>query len=307
MSVSVAGRRNIIADCDAAGDDTLAVLALAGDIVAITVADTGLAHAMQGAKNMASLMHSISRSVEVAYSTHPTMLGNKSFPEPWRERVDKVTVMPFSETGLQAPRDNAVELIISHLQKTIEKITLLCTGPLTNIAHVLRKEPALKNKIADIYIMGGAIDVPGNAQIGGSDVAEWNFFADPQAASIVLGSGAPIKLMPLDCTNKLPVTQEFVTRLRASGKTETAKRALQILESDHVQRLIQKNDYYFWDPAAAMSVREPDLLQFKKERVEVICTSGPNFGRVVRSETGSEISYAYDVDRKRFETLLIEA
>ena len=71
--------------------------------------------------------------------------------------------------------------------------------------------------------MGNALDIPGNikeiAMWKANTTAEWNFFCDPLAAKKVLGSGVPVWLVPLDATNQVPVTRDFMTRL--APKTQT--------------------------------------------------------------------------------------
>ena len=301
-------RTPIHLDCDWADDDQKAVLALTtGDrLKMITGVGNGLAHGKQGAENMVSLLKYLNYpEIPVAYSTHPPLKGNIAFPEPWREGADKLSPMPLKETGRQAPRDNAVDLMISHMRETAGKLTLLCTGPLTNVALALQRDPKLVEKIDCIYIMGGAVEVDGNAQAIGNNYAEWNILVDPVAAETVFRSGAPIKLVPLDATNQVPVTMEFLNELRQSAKTDRAKWAVKVLEN--VQGFIEKGDYYFWDPLAATIPLEPGLAKFKEVKVEVLCIEGPEFGRIVKSDTGSNISYAYEVDCKRFKKLFLKA
>jgi purine nucleosidase len=83
--------------------------------------------------------------------------------------------------------------------------TTRVTGPLTNIAYVLKQNPAAADKIACIWWMGGTLRRPGNIfnQSSSDGSAEWNVFADPQAAAVVWASKVPITLVPLDATNKV--------------------------------------------------------------------------------------------------------
>jgi inosine-uridine nucleoside N-ribohydrolase len=311
MKVDDTSLSPIFLDCDWADDDQKAVLALttAGRrLRLITGVGNGLAHGKQGAENMVALLKYINYpEIPVAYSEHPPLAGKVSFPEGWREGADKLCPMPLEETGRKAPGNNAVELLISHLNKTAEKITLLCTGPLTNIALVIQKEPELvKDKINSIFIMGGAVDVEeGNAQAVGNQYAEWNILVDPKAADIVFRSGVPIKLVPLDATNQVRVEKSFLKELRQKPKTNRVNWAIKVLEN--VKSFIKKGNYFFWDPFAAMCVLEKNLAKFKEAKVEVICKEGPEFGRIVRSNTGSEISFAYEVDREKFEQLFLNA
>src|SRR5260370_17539566 len=78
------------------------------------------------------------------------------------------------------------------------EITLVPIGPLTNIALALRKEPHIAQHVREVVIMGGALRVPGNV----TPIAEFNIYADPHAAHIVLHAGWPIRLVTLDVTTK---------------------------------------------------------------------------------------------------------
>jgi inosine-uridine nucleoside N-ribohydrolase len=82
------------------------------------------------------------------------------------------------------------------IQGSPEKVTLVTLGPLTNVAQALEAEPSLVDYIEMIYVMGGAVSVPGNVGFIVTDnaVAEWNIYVDPHAAAIVFESGAPITL-----------------------------------------------------------------------------------------------------------------
>lgn len=94
------------------------------------------------------------------------------------------------------------------------RLTIIATAPLTNIALALKMDPALAARLAEIVIMGGAIDVAGNA----SPVAEANFLNDPESAEIVLNSGVPIVLVPLDVTQQVTVTRSHLDGLRSQAQ-----------------------------------------------------------------------------------------
>lgn len=80
----------------------------------------------------------------------------------------------------------------------------MATGPLSNLAYALDKYPATAAKIARVWWMGGALNVPGNVYQANSDgSAEWNAFWDPAALGVVWNSSVPLTLVPLDGTNKV--------------------------------------------------------------------------------------------------------
>lgn len=99
--------------------------------------------------------------------------------------------------------NNASDKIIE-LVSSIENLTLVALGPLTNIAQAIQKSPEIMKKVEQMIIMGGAINVEGNK----SRVAEFNLFVDPEAAEIVFNFPVKKVLVPLDVCNKIPVLLE---------------------------------------------------------------------------------------------------
>lgn len=107
---------------------------------------------------------------------------------------------------------SAVELIAKTLEESSEPVTLIPTGPLTNIGALLLLYPQLKSKIARISMMGGGISY-GNW----TPAAEFNILVDPEAADVVFKSGIPITMAGLDVTEKALVFPEDFERIRALG------------------------------------------------------------------------------------------
>ncbi len=110
---------------------------------------------------------------------------------------------------LNLQKASAVDFIIDTVNQYPHEVTILTLGPLTNIALALNKDPQLASKVNEIVIMGGAINVPGNQ----NRVAEYNFYVDPDAASIVLGSKVDKVLIPLDPCNEVIISESEFFRL----------------------------------------------------------------------------------------------
>ena len=106
----------------------------------------------------------------------------------------------------------AVELMARTLRRSAEPVTLVPTGPLTNVAALLLAHPELKSKIAEISLMGGGI-----AHGNWTAAAEFNILVDPEAADIVFRSGLPIRMSGLDVTLKALIFPEDFERIRAVG------------------------------------------------------------------------------------------
>ncbi|MBA4394067.1 MAG: hypothetical protein C0407_10985 [Desulfobacca sp.] len=202
----------------------------------------------------------------------------------------------------------AVSLLTSVLQSSSQKVTILALGPLTNMAEVFRKSPNLIKRIEGMVIMGGAVHVPGNVlkpEKGITNpVAEWNFYSDPAAANLVLGLKVPITLIPLDATNQVPITDEFIERIKALQPTPQTAYVLNLLTAQHkpiAGRL------YFWDPLAAAILCDETLSDFEKKHLRVLEGDGPARGQVIIDPAGPEVRAAFRVDRNLFERKLLEA
>src|SRR5437868_10795927 len=211
--------KNVHIDVDCSSDDITAAIFLATQpnikIVGITVAATGEAHGQQGAENMADLFEVMGKeNIPVAYGNENSYdsLGTP-FPDDLRKLIDGILVTKNipKKPDRKFPL-SAVELLAKVLQEN-EKVSILATGPLTNIAQLIQTHSGLLPKIEKIFIMGGAIIAKGNIKALLKDSenteAEWNIFADPKAADIVFASKLPIVLVPLDATNQVPMTEKF--------------------------------------------------------------------------------------------------
>lgn len=151
------------------------------------------------------------------------------------------------------------------LSKSKEKVTIIATGPLTNIASVLTSMPNLKEKIACISIMGGGVEI-GNI----TAVAEFNIYHDPEAAEIVMKSGIPLILAPLDVTYQAYLTKEEIEKIKAVSK----------LSYEPFNRML---DYYIdffirdtnipgaalHDSVAVAFVARPEIFTFENHYVTV--------------------------------------
>ena len=106
----------------------------------------------------------------------------------------------------------AVELMAKVLRESAEPVTLVATGPQTNVALLLNSHPELHGKIARIVIMGGAMGL-GNW----TPAAEFNIYVDPEAAEIVFQSGLPIVMAGLGVTHRAPIIADDIERFRSVG------------------------------------------------------------------------------------------
>lgn len=306
--------RRVIVDTDMAPDDWMAILYLLQrpdvEVEAITVTGAGETHCKPGVRHALGLVAlSGHTGIPVACGRETPLQGDHTFPSSWREGVDALLGLKLPDRPEAAPEQTAVELLTSAIESSSQKVTLLTLGPLTNVAEALQGDPSLANKVEMIYIMGGAVDVPGNAGSAGAgianDVAEWNIYVDPLAASLVLNSGAPITLVPLDATNHAPLTPAFYELIRNRRTTPEAAFVHDLLTKNY--SFVQSGSYFFWDPLAAAIVTDESLATFETAGLTVVVEEGPESGRTRRAEDGAAVRIAIAGEGARFEQVFLDA
>ena len=300
----------VVIDSDMIADDWMATLFLLNDpdfsVKAITVAGTGFADCDAGVRAALGLL-ALTDYGDVPVSCGPAspLAGDNAPPAEWRTTLEAVEGLGLPDGGDPVAQD-AVALFTSVIQASPDPVTVLALGPLTNVGAALEAEPALAENIEMVYVMGGAVDVEGSSVSEENEVAEWNIYCDPHAARIVFESGAPVTLIPLDATNEVPVTPEFVARLDAEKATPEAEFVAALL-ADNAES-IAAGDYYFWDPLAAAVLGDPGLVTLTPRDVTVIDDPGaPEDGRTKPVANGSEILVATAPDGDALEELLIAA
>ncbi len=305
--------RPVLIDTDMAADDWMAILYLLNrpDVseAAITISGTGEAHCEPGIKNAMSLA-ALAGQPELPVSCGRTtpLQGDHAFPADWRARVDALAGLTLQSNPASVTARSAVDLLTAKIISMPDKVTILTLGPLTNLAEALQSAPEIKENIEMVYIMGGAVDVPGNVGIShvgiDNSVADWNIYVDPHAAAIVLQSGVPVTLVPLDATNQVPVTTKFVERLKDDRKTPEAMFVFEVLSQYY--DFVQSGGYYFWDPLAAAILTDNSLAAFETRNLTVIEEESNQSGRTQASESGAPVRVAVDVEAERFEQMFLD-
>lgn len=318
-----AAKRAVILDTDMGIDSVMGLLYLlkanAIDLRAITIAN-GVAEVKPGARNALRILELTGRKdIPVALGTEKPLQGTRAFPSFWREQANNLGEVKLPVTNLKASREDAATLIVSTLRASKTPITLVAMGPLTNIALALQqieKAPdgaALQKKIAQIIVMGGALNVGGNVDkpfVGiKNSVAEWNFYLDAQAAHITLEaakkSGISVELLPLDATRALPLTPEFVDKIRRAPRDQTSNLLLALL--DAVKDGIDGGYYYFWDTLAAVTAASPEVLGAHEERVSIDTKEGKTLGQLRRDPNGVRVQIGEEINRETFEERYLKA
>jgi purine nucleosidase/pyrimidine-specific ribonucleoside hydrolase len=219
------------------------------------------------------------------------LAGSNEFPEWMRQAAGEFWGHPIPNADRTYPVEQAAGMMVSIANQAPGPVTFFVSGPATNLAQALRLDPSLRDKIAAVYIMGGAVHVPGNIDDllpeADNRVAEWNIYADPQAAKEVFESGLEIYLIPLDATNQVTVGREDTAVWRRGGAS--AQFAADIY--DALFDAWGAEEAPVWDLMTAAIMVRPDLCAFELLHLEVTTTEGDTAGQTVF--VGNEDSNAY--------------
>ena len=317
-----AGRETIIFDTDSGlfGDDGAALVMLMRspqrvDIAGITVV-AGNVWPPQGSEYMFHILDLLKRPQPPLYAGAQTPLihtaamaheyahrwGALEFAGAFDDDPAMVKPAPGAKLTGRKPRENAVDFIVSTIERQPGEVTFLELGPMTNLALALRMRPDIETKIKRLVFMGGNVHVPGNA----SPSAEFNFWFDPEAAQIVLRSRIPQKVMfGLDICNTAPIKKAQFDRI-ANTHTPIADLYREDLGNRYPGFLQHPAaTAYLWDSLAAAWLLDPGFVtKSESGYLDVLTAWGKFYGstvaldrRVAPNATPVTQTLALDFDR----------
>ena len=302
-------KQKIILDCDPGHDDAVAILLAAGspqlDLLGITV--------IAGNQSLEKTVRNACRVVQWIGADVPVYAG-----------CDRPMVRPqiiakdiHGESGLDGPvfpplakspeEEHAVPWLIRTLLESDGDITVVTTGPMTNLAMALRLQPKIADKIRRIVLMGGAY-ANGNV----TPAAEFNIIADAEAAHVCFTASRPVTMVGLDVTRKVLCTPEIVRRMAASG---TCASRLFVDLMRHFCRT--QKEVFGWpggplhDPVTIASLLDPALLTVRPMNVQIELRSTQSYGRTNCDYFGylglpATADVAIDIDVGRFWDIIEE-
>jgi inosine-uridine nucleoside N-ribohydrolase len=298
----------IILDCDPGHDDAIALLLALGSpelqVLGVTTVSGNQTLDKTTANAIRVLDHVGRPEIPVAPGAHRPLV---------RERHTAAQV--HGETGLDGPNlpppsrapdpAHAIDWIAATVAASTEPVTLVATGPLTNVALVLARYPELESQLERIVLMGGAIG-EGNT----TPAAEFNIWVDPEAAHRVFASGIDLTMVGLDVTHQALMTPAHTERLAAAGKAGKLVADLYSFYARFHER------HYGWDGApvhdavAVAHVIDHTLLTTR--HCGVVVDTGPELSRGrthvdLRDTMGwtPNCHVAVGIDASRFLELLI--
>ena len=300
----------IILDCDPGHDDVFAIWLAAGspeiDLRAITtVAGNGRLEDTTRNAQIACTVAGIDVPI-AAGADRPLVRELRTAPHIHGDNALGGPVLP--EPTVPVYYRSAVELIANVVQASDEPVTLVPTGPLTNIAQLLQQRPDVLEKVREIVWMGGSTG-RGNM----SPYAEFNCYVDPEAADLVVRSGIPFTMVGLNITHQALITAEVLRRIGAVGN-QTAAFGVELLRffCSTYEAFEGMSEGPLHDPLTVALLAQPDVVRSVRSHVDVetkgeftVGATSVDLLGILDVEPNATVPIELDVDG--FWTLLVDA
>jgi inosine-uridine nucleoside N-ribohydrolase len=299
----------IILDCDPGHDDAVAILlALASpeiELVGITT--------VSGNQTVDKTTANALKVLEVAGRTDVPV--HRGADRPFIRARD-VAAHVHGESGLDGPDlpepstaerpQPAVDFLADEIRRRDGQITLVPTGPLTNIGLLFALHPDARPE--RIVLMGGAIG-EGNR----TPAAEFNIWADPEAAQRVFAEALDTTMVGLDVTHRALIRDSDTEQMRSAGRVgKVVAELMDFYSRFHRTRYSDLGGSPMHDPVCVAHLIDPTLVDVRDAFIEVDCTTGPSWGRTNVDWRGREhfgppnAKVGVDIDGERFAKLVVE-
>ena len=299
----------ILIDCDPGHDDAMALLlALASPELELLGIST-----VHGNQTLDKTTANALRVLEFAGRGDMPVAAGTDRP---LVREPRVAGHVHGESGLDGPdlpppagaplAEHAVDFLAARIRAAAAPVTLIPTGPLTNVALLLARHPDAAERLERIVLMGGAIS-EGNI----TPAAEFNIWVDPEAAARVFESGLDVTMIGLDVTHRALMTPAHAERLRAAGRVGVMVAELWQFYHRYHSRVYDFPGTPVHDAMAVAHVIDGGLVRTLHRNVAIDCASELCRGRTVVdlwqiSGRAPNAHVAVDVDSDAFLDLLVE-
>lgn len=301
-------KKKVILDCDPGHDDAMAIILAASavsnlQIEAITTV-AGNVEVEKNTLNALKVCDIIGLDVPVAQGASRPLI-----------KKPEIANEIHGETGLDGPylpevpsrkpdTKHAVDLIIDKVMQSKDDIRLVPTGPLTNIAMAIIKEPAIIPKIKEIVMMGGGTF--GNW----TPAAEFNIYVDAEAAKVVFESGIPITMFGLDVTHQALATKEVIDELSLIDN-KVAVFVVELLDffSKTYNKVFGFEAAPIHDACTIAYLIDPSVFTLKKAHVDIETKGEFTYGMTVVNYSGKNknVQFAEGLNRQAFWSLFDKA
>ena len=295
-------KRKVILDCDPGHDDAVAIMMAAKhpkiELLAVTVV-AGNQTLEKTTTNALNICQHLGLDVPVYKGMCRPMVREQRIADDIHGEtgLDGPVFAPLTKT---AEDKHAVNYIIDTILNSAGDITIVPTGPLTNVGMAMRFEPKIVPKIKEIVLMGGGYNL-GNV----TPAAEFNILADAEAAHVVFSSGVPVVMMGLDITNQVQCVPSTVARM---NKINNA--ASKLFDDMMSFVMITQNKVFglegspLHDPTCIAWLIDPSCIELKEMHTEIELRSEKCYGRticdyffVTGNKPNSKVAVAIDYDK----------
>lgn len=305
--------RKIILDCDTGRDDAIAIAlacALTDDveIIGITTVAGNIPLALTQRNSRMVLQVCGRRDVRV-YAGADRPLMRPLVTAEAAHGASGIEGVTLFEPDIPLQPKHAVDFIVETLAAAErDSITLVVTGPMTNIAMAAMRAPQLFDRVKEIVVMGGSSKARGNM----SPVAEFNIVVDAEAAARVLGCGRPVTMFGLDVTYQVLSRAAHRARMEASGSNAARYLAPILAPLPHWNtEKLGPGVVPMHDPCTIAWLIRPDLFKMKSVNVEVETSSPLTYGETVvdfwgYSGRAANVLWAYEADGAATMDLIVD-
>jgi inosine-uridine nucleoside N-ribohydrolase len=297
--------KKIVLDCDPGNDDALGIIvALGSDNLSLQAVTTGAGHLAYDRtfKNACITIAQIGNlNIPVSKGAENPLVRDRLIAKV----LDLTSGLDSDRTDLNSidpDGRNSIQLMYDIITDN-PGITIVTTGPLTNLAMLFILYPKLKSSIERIFSLAGSIGL-GNKTAS----SEWNILCDPEAASIVFNSGVPITLIPIDTSLNVGISDKLIKDVKkiSSPISKFVVELLTSLISTFNPSILGPTLMPLNDPIATLIAAEPDLVATEKARLDVELSGNHTYGRTVvdflfRNGKEANIDIAISIDRKGLE------
>ncbi|GAA4023693.1 nucleoside hydrolase [Deinococcus rubellus] len=297
-------------DCDPGSDDAITLLTLLGrsDVQLLGVSTThGNAPLSATTHNARALLTLAGRDDVPVYAGALAPLVREPVYAPQIHGVGGLGNVPLPEPTRPVQGEHAALALIRQLCAQPGEISVLATGPLTNLALAERLRPGVLREARQIIVMGGSLE-NGAPRLGNTTPrAEFNTYADPHAFDVVLKAGAKLSLIGLNLTRQVQVTRQRAQQLAAVG-TAAAHTCAALLD-DYLDRIgkLGQSVGALHDPCTAALMLAPELFGWEAARVVTMTDSGERLGETVRVDGEPNVQLVTRADESGVYGLITEA
>lgn len=294
----------MVLDMDPGVDDAVALIMALGsenvEILGVSIV-SGNVHVDQGVINAFRILNYLGRRVDIYRGSDKPLLRDLVTSE-YVHGSDGLGDAEIPMPGEHTAKEKAVNFIVEAALS--ERISVVATGPLTNIAKAILAEPSIASRLEEIVIMGGSFGLTKYGRGNVTPYAEYNFYVDPEAAKIVIRSRVKIRVVGLDVTQNLGAA---LTRERAEELRRVGGRAGDLVYRITYKPLTRKGYFELHDAIAMASKLDQGVVVFKELyiAVDTCFERGRSYVTDPVSSDG-KVLVGYDMDVERFYRILRE-